>query len=194
MVAFSSWTITQCWFWRIPPSRSLRCSTNCRRRPVSRSGTIRRLSRRPRKMPQSSSTGRDRERCCAKCLRCARTCGGCTTRSPGLDGMLFPELVAHHVPLTNGSGVFSPSLGEFALGAILYFAKDFRRLVKQPDGRRVGTIRYHHDRGADGWNRGLWRYRPRGGHARRRHGDAGPGSETPRAAAVQRGSAGGPDL
>jgi phosphoglycerate dehydrogenase-like enzyme len=32
--------------------------------------------------------------------------------------------------MTNGSGVFSPSLGEFALGAILYFAKDFRRMTR----------------------------------------------------------------
>lgn len=52
------------------------------------------------------------------------------TRSAGLDGVLFQELTDHPVPLTNGSGVFSPSLGEFAIGAMLFFAKDFRRLVK----------------------------------------------------------------
>ncbi|HWC99235.1 MAG TPA: D-2-hydroxyacid dehydrogenase [Candidatus Sulfopaludibacter sp.] len=52
------------------------------------------------------------------------------SRSAGLDTVLFPELVAHPVPLTNGSGVFSPSLGEFVLGAILYFAKDFRRMIR----------------------------------------------------------------
>ena len=44
--------------------------------------------------------------------------------------MLFPELVASDVPLTNGSGVFSQSLGEFSLAAILYFAKDFRRMIR----------------------------------------------------------------
>ena len=38
------------------------------------------------------------------------------SRSAGLDSLLFPELVASDVPLTNGSGVFSQSLGEFALG------------------------------------------------------------------------------
>ncbi len=32
--------------------------------------------------------------------------------------------------MTNGSGVFSPSLGEFALAAILYFAKDLRRMIQ----------------------------------------------------------------
>jgi phosphoglycerate dehydrogenase-like enzyme len=51
-------------------------------------------------------------------------------RAAGLDDLLSSELVDHPVPLTNGSGVFSPPLGEFVLGAILYFAKDFRRLIR----------------------------------------------------------------
>jgi phosphoglycerate dehydrogenase-like enzyme len=51
-------------------------------------------------------------------------------RSAGLEDVLFPELIAHPVPLTNGSGVFSAPLGEFALGAILYFAQNFRRLIR----------------------------------------------------------------
>jgi phosphoglycerate dehydrogenase-like enzyme len=52
------------------------------------------------------------------------------SRSAGLEQTLFPELINSDVILTNGSGVFSPSLGEFALAAILYFAKDFRRLIR----------------------------------------------------------------
>jgi phosphoglycerate dehydrogenase-like enzyme len=52
------------------------------------------------------------------------------SRSVGLERTLFPELSESSVPLTNGAGVFSPSLGEFALGAILYFAKDFRRMIR----------------------------------------------------------------
>jgi phosphoglycerate dehydrogenase-like enzyme len=52
------------------------------------------------------------------------------SRSAGLERTLFPELIASNVTMTNGSGVFSPSLGEFALGAILYFAKDFRRMIR----------------------------------------------------------------
>ena len=52
------------------------------------------------------------------------------SRSAGLEQSLFPELIESEVILTNGSGVFSPSLGEFALGAILYFAKDFRRMIR----------------------------------------------------------------
>lgn len=58
------------------------------------------------------------------------------SRSAGLDSVLFPELIASPVPLTNGKGVFSQSLGEFALGAILFFAKDFRRMVRNQEARR----------------------------------------------------------
>jgi phosphoglycerate dehydrogenase-like enzyme len=52
------------------------------------------------------------------------------SRAAGLDHILCPELVESNVTLTNGSGVFSQSLGEFVLAGILYFAKDFRRMVR----------------------------------------------------------------
>jgi phosphoglycerate dehydrogenase-like enzyme len=52
------------------------------------------------------------------------------SRSAGLERTLFPELTASDVTLTNGSGVFSPALGEFALAAIMYFAKDLRRMIR----------------------------------------------------------------
>jgi len=58
------------------------------------------------------------------------------SRSAGLDSFLFPELVESAVPLTNGTGVFSQSLGEFALAVILYFAKDFRRLIRNQEASR----------------------------------------------------------
>src|SRR4029077_12681246 len=58
------------------------------------------------------------------------------SRSAGLDTVLFPELIASPVPLTNGRGVFSQSLGEFALGAILYFAKDLRRMIANQEAGR----------------------------------------------------------
>ncbi|HUK16995.1 MAG TPA: D-2-hydroxyacid dehydrogenase [Bryobacteraceae bacterium] len=77
------------------------------------------------------------------------------SRSAGLDGVLSSEIVASPVPVTNGSGVFSPPLGEFALGAILYFAKDFRRMVRSQEagvwdqfdmpeiaGQTVGIVGY----------------------------------------------------
>jgi len=58
------------------------------------------------------------------------------SRSAGLDGLLFPELVESTVPLTNGRGVFSQSLGEFVIGAVLFFAKDMRRMLRsQKEGR-----------------------------------------------------------
>jgi phosphoglycerate dehydrogenase-like enzyme len=77
------------------------------------------------------------------------------TRAAGLDDLLFPELAAHPAVLTNGAGVFSPPLGEFVLGAILYFGKGFRRLVRNQaagvwepfdvpvlEGRTVGIVGY----------------------------------------------------
>ncbi len=77
------------------------------------------------------------------------------SRSAGLDKMLFPELVASPVPVTNGSGVFSQSLGEFALAMILYFAKDMPRMlrsksegrwdpfdVEEISGQTVGIVGY----------------------------------------------------
>ena len=77
------------------------------------------------------------------------------SRAAGLDHLIFPELVAGDVPLTNGTGVFSRSLGEFALAAILYFAKDFRRMLRNQEagqweqfdveeiaGRTVGIVGY----------------------------------------------------
>jgi phosphoglycerate dehydrogenase-like enzyme len=77
------------------------------------------------------------------------------SRTAGLDSVLFPELVKSDVPLTNGKGVFSASLGEFALAAILYFAKDLPRMrrnqiagvwapfdVEEIDGQTVGIVGY----------------------------------------------------
>jgi phosphoglycerate dehydrogenase-like enzyme len=58
------------------------------------------------------------------------------SRSAGLDNLLFPELVRSPIPLTNGTGVFSASLGEFALAMILYFAKDIRRLLRNQEACR----------------------------------------------------------
>ncbi len=77
------------------------------------------------------------------------------SRSAGLEQTLFSELVESEVMLTNGSGVFSPSLGEFVVAAILYFAKDFRRMIRNQmaglweqfdvsmiSGRTLGIVGY----------------------------------------------------
>ncbi|MGP8252873.1 MAG: D-2-hydroxyacid dehydrogenase [Terracidiphilus sp.] len=58
------------------------------------------------------------------------------SRNAGLDDLLFPELIQSPIPLTNGSGVFSQSLGEFALAAILYFAKDIPRMLRNQRSQR----------------------------------------------------------
>jgi phosphoglycerate dehydrogenase-like enzyme len=77
------------------------------------------------------------------------------SRSAGLDSMLFPELVQSDIPVTNGTGVFSQSLGEWALAVILFFAKDIRRLLRAQEacqwdqfdveelpGQTVGIVAY----------------------------------------------------
>ena len=58
------------------------------------------------------------------------------SRSAGLDGLMFPALVESRVVLTNGRGVFSQSLGEFAIAAALYFAKDMPRMLRSQRERK----------------------------------------------------------
>jgi phosphoglycerate dehydrogenase-like enzyme len=50
--------------------------------------------------------------------------------SDGVEKILFPELVASPVILTNARGVFKRSLAEFVIAGVLYFAKDFRRVIR----------------------------------------------------------------
>jgi phosphoglycerate dehydrogenase-like enzyme len=77
------------------------------------------------------------------------------SRAAGVDNLLFPEIERSEVLLTNGRGIFSASLGEFVLAAILYFAKDLRRMVRNQmaerwepfdieeiDGQTVGIVGY----------------------------------------------------
>jgi phosphoglycerate dehydrogenase-like enzyme len=49
--------------------------------------------------------------------------------SAGVDTVLFPELVASNVQLTNARGVFKRSLAEFALLGILFHFKKLPRLI-----------------------------------------------------------------
>src|SRR5262245_42221439 len=77
------------------------------------------------------------------------------SRSAGVERLLFPALVESRVPLTNGKGVFSDSLAEWVIGAVHWFAKDFRRLVtlqgarqwqefapEMVEGRTLGVVGY----------------------------------------------------
>jgi phosphoglycerate dehydrogenase-like enzyme len=48
----------------------------------------------------------------------------------GVEGMLSPEFVASPVPLTNARGVFAEALGEFAIAAVLHFAKNIPLMTR----------------------------------------------------------------
>src|SRR5258708_2567926 len=56
--------------------------------------------------------------------------------SAGVEKALTPEVAASSIPMTNGRGVFKYSLAEFVLAAILYFAKDFRRMNRNQAARK----------------------------------------------------------
>jgi phosphoglycerate dehydrogenase-like enzyme len=75
--------------------------------------------------------------------------------SAGVEHILSPEIIASPVPLTNGRGVFRRPLAEWAVGAMLHFLYDYRRLVRQQEagvwadfdieelgGRIVGIVGY----------------------------------------------------
>ena len=77
------------------------------------------------------------------------------SRAAGLDTLLFPALVESPVPLTNSSGVYSRSLGEFVAASVLFFAKDFDRMkrnqaagrweqfdVEEAHGKTMGIVGY----------------------------------------------------
>jgi phosphoglycerate dehydrogenase-like enzyme len=53
--------------------------------------------------------------------------------SAGVEHVLSPEIIASPVPLTNGRGVFRRPLAEWAVGAMLHFLYDYRRLVRQQE-------------------------------------------------------------
>src|SRR5215831_9821754 len=53
----------------------------------------------------------------------------------GVDGILKPELKQHPAPLTNGRGVFRWPLADWVIGAMLFFAFDFRRVIDQQEQR-----------------------------------------------------------
>jgi phosphoglycerate dehydrogenase-like enzyme len=72
--------------------------------------------------------------------------------SAGVENLLFPELCDRDVVLTNGRGIFASALAEWALAAILHFAKDIPRLMRQRrwepftveriEGQTVGIVGY----------------------------------------------------
>jgi phosphoglycerate dehydrogenase-like enzyme len=58
------------------------------------------------------------------------------SRSAGVENILFPSLVEGPIQVTNARGAYSRSLAEWVMAAVLFFAKDFRRLLRsQGEGR-----------------------------------------------------------
>ena len=51
--------------------------------------------------------------------------------SAGIERQLSPEIIASPVPMTNGRGVFSRPLGEWVIGAMIYFTFDVPRMLRQ---------------------------------------------------------------
>jgi phosphoglycerate dehydrogenase-like enzyme len=49
----------------------------------------------------------------------------------GVDSVLCPEVLASPLPLTNGRDVFRRPLAEWSIGAMLYFAYNMRRMIRQ---------------------------------------------------------------
>jgi phosphoglycerate dehydrogenase-like enzyme len=49
----------------------------------------------------------------------------------GVDNVLCPEILASPLPLTNGRGVFRRPLAEWTIGAMLHFAYNMRRMIRQ---------------------------------------------------------------
>ncbi|HEU4832448.1 MAG TPA: NAD(P)-dependent oxidoreductase, partial [Actinomycetota bacterium] len=55
--------------------------------------------------------------------------------SAGVDNLLFPELAASHVVLTNARGVYEDAIAEYVLGLLLAFAKGIGGVFER-QGRR----------------------------------------------------------
>ncbi len=58
------------------------------------------------------------------------------SRWAGIEGLLFPALVDSPATVTNGRGSFSDSLAEWAMAAVLFFAKDLRRMRRSQSAAR----------------------------------------------------------
>lgn len=57
------------------------------------------------------------------------------TASAGVDRLIFDEMVASDVVITNSRGVFDTAMAEYVLGLVLAFAKDLPRTLRLQDQR-----------------------------------------------------------
>ena len=58
------------------------------------------------------------------------------TLAAGVESLPFDALRDSGITVTNSRGLYADALGEFAIAAMLWFAKDLRRLVRNQDARR----------------------------------------------------------
>ena len=58
------------------------------------------------------------------------------SRSAGIDHVMSPALSETKAIMTNGRGVFSPALAEFAMAGILHFLKDVPRMQRAKEARK----------------------------------------------------------
>ncbi len=56
--------------------------------------------------------------------------------SAGVEKLLSTEIVESSVPMTNGRGLYQRTLGEWIVAAMLYFAYDLRRLIRNQQAGR----------------------------------------------------------
>jgi phosphoglycerate dehydrogenase-like enzyme len=68
--------------------------------------------------------------------RCARSLRWIHSLTTGVEKILFPDLIASKVPLTNARGAFKRSLAEFAILGILFHTKKVRRLIDNQRERK----------------------------------------------------------
>jgi phosphoglycerate dehydrogenase-like enzyme len=61
------------------------------------------------------------------------------TASAGVDRLLFPDLVASDILVTNARGVFERPMAEAVIGMIIAFAKDLATTIRDTDAKR-----WHH--------------------------------------------------
>lgn len=58
------------------------------------------------------------------------------TLAAGVEFLPFDLLRRTNVVVTNSRGLYADALGEFAIAAMLWFAKDLRRMIRNQDARR----------------------------------------------------------
>ena len=64
--------------------------------------------------------------------------------SAGVEKLISREIAASSVAMTNGRGLFTIGLAEWIVGAMVYFAYDFRRLIRSQEAGRWDS--FEHDR------------------------------------------------